>query len=295
MNMPQTISHNNSAVEGQLRKLLAQGKVVHAFLFVGSKEARLQIGKQLAKAILCGDPKEGAPCGTCSSCRKFDHGNHEDLLYMDLETAPGSAKTQIGVDAVEHLQEQLKLKPFGKRHVVLLEEAHLLNTAAQNKLLKTLEEPLGDSVLILLAERKDDLLPTVRSRCSIYTLESPGTDAPEEIRALAQTFFALWAKKALFYRKRDCIKPLLEEKADPRGKAAAFVETLELMMRDALLLPYKAQNGPYGGETPDFEELCAAVDAQAIEAAIRALEEANRSIKSGYNTGYTLKKLCLMI
>ena len=199
---------HNRAVADQLTALLAGGKLVHAFLFIGGKDSRLQIGKELAKAILCESPAQGDSCGACVSCRKFDHGNHEDFLYLDLETAPGNAKTQIGVDAVELLQEQLKLKPFGARHAVLIEEAHLLNTAAQNKLLKTLEEPAGDSVIILLAEKKDALLPTVLSRCSTYYLEDEQTQPDEEMLALAKSFLAVCADSPLFYRRRDCIKPL---------------------------------------------------------------------------------------
>ena len=285
----------NNAAGLQLQHLIGSGKVVHAFLFLGDKESRLAIGKELAKAILCEDPREGDSCGACVSCRKFDHGNHEDFLYLDLETAAGSAKTQIGVEAVDQLQQQLKLKPFGKRHVALLEEAHLLNTAAQNKLLKTLEEPAGDSVLILLADRKDALLPTVVSRCSTYYLEDSPSDADEDMTALVRDFFALCAGKALFYRKRDCLKPLLEEKNEPREKAAAFLESLELLLRDALVSPYEAQIGPSASEWPAFEELCAQYGPEALSRAIPAVEEASRSIKLGYNTGYTLKKLCLTI
>lgn len=273
--------------------MLNSGRLVHAFLFVGTKDIRLQTGKDLARAILCETPEEGGACGACASCRKFDHGNHEDFLYLDLETAPGSAKTQIGVDAVEHLQEQLKLKPFGKRHVVLIEEAHLLNTAAQNKLLKTLEEPAGDSVLILLAEKKDALLPTVVSRCSTYFLEDGGFEADEDVIAVARDFFRLFAEKSLFYRKRDCVKSILEEKNDPRGKALSFLQALQLLSRDALLSPYGAQKSPLSADWALFGELCDKIDPQAAERAISAAEAAIRSIRAGYNTGYTLKKLCL--
>ena len=273
--------------------MLNSGRLVHAFLFVGTKDIRLQTGKDLARAILCETPEEGGACGACASCRKFDHGNHEDFLYLDLETAPGSAKTQIGVDAVEHLQEQLKLKPFGKRHVVLIEEAHLLNTAAQNKLLKTLEEPAGDTVLILLAEKKDALLPTVVSRCSTYFLEDGGFEADEDVIAVARDFFRLFAEKSLFYRKRDCVKPILEEKNDPRGKALSFLQALQLLSRDALLSPYGAQKSPLSADWALFGELCDKIDPQAAERAISAAEAAIRSIRAGYNTGYTLKKLCL--
>ena len=286
---------HNRAVADQLTALLAGGKLVHAFLFIGGKDSRLQIGKELAKAILCESPAQGDSCGACVSCRKFDHGNHEDFLYLDLETAPGNAKTQIGVDAVELLQEQLKLKPFGARHAVLIEEAHLLNTAAQNKLLKTLEEPAGDSVIILLAEKKDALLPTVLSRCSTYYLEDEQTQPDEEMLALAKSFLAVCADSPLFYHRRDCIKPLLDEKGKPREKAAEFLQTLELLLREALLVPYGAQRSVLTRDWAAFEGIREKMDQQAIARAVEAAEEAGRCIRLGYNTGYTLKQLCLSL
>ena len=284
---------NNRAVAAQLKPLLQSGKLVHAFLFVGGKESRLQMGRALAEAILCESPVDGDACGSCLSCRKFSHGNHEDYLYVDLETAPGSAKTQIGVDAVEALQEQLKLKPFGKRHAAVIEEAHLLNTAAQNKLLKTLEEPAGDSVLILLAEKREALLPTVVSRCSTYYLEEDGEAPDEDMLKLARDFLAVCAQRPLFFPRRDCLKPLLEEKNDPRTKASAFLSCLQMLLRDALLHPYGAKPSPLSDGWDAFDTICEKMDRDALNRAIAAAEEAGRSIRLGYNTGYTLKKLCL--
>ncbi|MBP5750621.1 MAG: hypothetical protein J6X24_07510 [Firmicutes bacterium] len=284
---------SNKAVAAQLQPLLQSGKLVHAFLFVGGKESRLQMGRALAEAILCESPADGDACGTCLSCRKFRHGNHEDYLYVDLETAPGNAKTQIGVDAVEALQEQLKLKPFGKRHAAVIEEAHLLNTAAQNKLLKTLEEPAGDSVLILLAEKREALLPTVVSRCSTYYLEEDREIPDEEMLKLAREFFALCAQRPLFFPRRDCLKPLLEEKNDPRGKASAFLSCLQMLLRDALLFPYGTKPSPFSDGWNEFGLVCEKMDRDALDRAIAAVEDAGRSVRLGYNTGYTLKKLCL--
>jgi hypothetical protein len=283
----------NKAVAAQLASLLKSSKLVHAYLFVGGKESRLQMGKALAAAILCGSPRGGDACGTCLACRKFAHGNHEDYLYTDLETAPGNAKTQIGVDAVEALQEQLKLKPFGSRHVAVIEEAHLLNTAAQNKLLKTLEEPAGDSVIILLAEKKEALLPTVVSRCSTYFLEDEAVLPENSQVELARAFFTLCAGRSLFYQKRDCLKPVLEEKNDPRAKAASFLECLLMLLRDALLSPYAPDRSPVSRGWDAFEEVCARMDPEKLIDSIHAVEEAIRSVRLGYNTGYTLKKLCL--
>ena len=285
----------NKAVADQLLSLLGSGKLVHAFLFVGGKESRLQIGRELAKAILCEMPAGGDSCGSCVACRKFDHGNHEDFLYMDLETAPGNAKTQIGVDAVELLQEQLKRKPFGPRHAVLLEEAHLMNAAAQNKLLKTLEEPTGDSVIILLAEKKDALLPTVLSRCSTYYLEDEQAVPDGEMLALAKSFLETCAQSPMFYRRRDCLKPLLDEKNKPREKSAEFLQILEFLLREALTAPYTKERSVLRSDWPAFESFCAKMDSAALVRTIEAVEEASRCVRLGYNTGYTLKQLCLSI
>ena len=284
---------DNKPLAKQLTALLTSGRLVHAFLFIGGQKSRLRLGKELAKAILCEGPVEGDSCGTCASCRKFEHGNHEDFLYVDLETAPGTAKTQIGVDAVEFVHEELKKKPFGARHAVLIEEAHLLNAAAQNKLLKTLEEPAGDSVLILLSEKRQALLDTVVSRCSVYHLQEEDLAPDEASLELARSFFTLFCKKALFYRKKDCLKPLLEEKSEQKGRSAAFLHCFRSLLRDALLSPYGAEASSLSAAWDEYAALRSALDREAIKQALHATEEAEKSIRLGYNAGYALKKLCL--
>ena len=97
----------------------------------------------------------------------------------------------------------------------------------------------------------------------------------------------------MFYHKRDCVKSILEEKNDPRGKALCFLQAFQLLSRDALLSPYGAQNSPLSADWALFGELCDKIDQQAADRAISAADAAIRSVRAGYNTGYTLKKLCL--
>ena len=274
--------------------MLQANKLTHAFLFVGGAKSRLEMGMELAKAILCSRSSEGDSCGMCTSCRKFDHGNQEDFLFMNLESSPGSATTQIGVEAVEFIQEQLKLKPYGERHVVVLDEAHLLNVQAQNKLLKTLEEPSGDSVIILLSERKEAMLPTVLSRCSIYFLEDEPIDASSEILAAAAEFAQLCIAGAPFYKKKECLKPILDEKDGVKENALAFVAALEVILRDAAVCPRSAEIKPMSAVSPAAVKLDN-IDFEKLKKAVLASEEASRCLKLGYKTGYTLKKLCLSI
>ena len=148
----------------QLYHAIASGRVAGAYLFVGVAN----VGKEtaalhFAKSINCLTPGEGA-CGTCLSCRKSDDGNHPDLQII----RPSGAWTKI--DQIRELQRRIIYRPLeGKRKVYILTEAERMNLEAANCLLKTLEEPPADSVLILLTTNLDALLPTTRSRCQIIT------------------------------------------------------------------------------------------------------------------------------
>lgn len=303
--------NNNKNIYGQLSAMVACGKIPQALMFVGGQESRLEMGRETAKAILCvnsgscgssespgscggsGHCAPGDSCGHCLSCRKFDHDNHEDFIFMNLENSPGSARTQIGVESVLYIQEQLKLKPYGKRHVVLLDEAHLLNIQAQNKLLKTLEEPSGDSVIILLTEKKDALLPTVLSRCSCFFLEDEAVIQSGPAAEIALRFALLCAENAPFYRKKECIKEIIEDKENSRALAMEFVSALEVYLRDAAVTERSRELKPLGGKAIDIR--LKSMDFRTLKQAVLGAEEAARALKAGYNTGYTLKKLCLCI
>ncbi|MCE2396804.1 DNA polymerase III subunit delta', partial [Candidatus Poribacteria bacterium] len=146
----------------QLYHAIASNRVAGAYLFVGiANVGKETIALHFAKTINCLTSDAGA-CGTCLACRKADDGNHPDLQII----RPSGA--WIKIDQIRDLQKRIIYRPLeGARKVYILTEAERMNLEAANCLLKTLEEPPADSVLILLTTNLDALLPTIRSRCQI--------------------------------------------------------------------------------------------------------------------------------
>jgi DNA polymerase-3 subunit delta' len=145
-----------------LRLALTSGRLHHAYLFVGPEG----IGKRtlaiaLAKAVHC---SAGAHdfCGSCVNCQRIDDGNHPDVRIIE----PLTGKKEISILQVREFERELNFRSFtGQRKIIIVDPATLMNLASQNALLKTLEEPPQDSLLILIAPSAGGLLPTLRSRC----------------------------------------------------------------------------------------------------------------------------------
>ena len=146
------------------------------------------VGKRLlatavAQALNCGAPRRAAArgaidgCGGCSACRRIASGTYSDVLFLE----PGESGS-ITIDQVRVAIEQVGYRPFeGRRRVIVVDDADLLVPAAQNALLKTLEEPPACSQLVLVTARPDMLLDTVRSRCPRLRLGLLGVREIEEI------------------------------------------------------------------------------------------------------------------
>ena len=146
----------------QFNHAIASKRVAGAYLFAGPTHVGKEtVAVDLARSMNCLAWDEG-PCGACLSCRKIEDGNHPDVHII----RPSGAWTRI--DQIRALQKQIVYRPFeGKQKVYILAEAERMNQEAANCLLKTLEEPPPESVLILLTANLAALLPTVRSRCQI--------------------------------------------------------------------------------------------------------------------------------
>jgi len=142
-----------------------------AYLLAGSGGSGVRrTADYLAQAILCAAP--AAPCGECLACRKVMHGNHP-ALYR----SPDFAVVKEKVDTARAVIEHLALRPYeGEYQVVIVPGADCFNPPAGNALLKTLEEPPGRAVLILLARHLTAVLPTIRSRCQVLRLPMPALD-----------------------------------------------------------------------------------------------------------------------
>lgn len=150
-------------VVNALRRSIASNRVAHAYLFDGIPGCgRRTTALTLIATLFCHQPVESEACGSCPSCKKIAAGNHPDLHQLQ----PLPDKRDISIEQVRELQQMLALRPFeAKRKACLIEPAERMSIGAANSLLKTLEEPPGHGLLILLTSQADLLLPTVRSRC----------------------------------------------------------------------------------------------------------------------------------
>lgn len=187
---------------------------------------------------------------------------------------PKDGKQRILTEDIEALRKELKYKSFGSRRVVLIKNADSMQAAAQNKLLKTLEEPLGNTVMILHADRPGAMLQTVRSRC----IEVSGSEALPELSdnsvRMAELFYGKTQSGAEFYELKAVLLEILEDKESGREKAFAFLDAFENILR---------------------EELVKTLDANALGRKIRLTEETRRRLISGFSTAYALKALTLDI
>jgi DNA polymerase III delta' subunit len=145
-----------------LRRVAAGGRLAHSLLLAGPPGiGKRRVADAFAAMLLCEEKGEDA-CGHCDSCRQFAAGSHPDLIVVTLP----KDKREIPIEKARELNQFLRLQPLrGGRKIAIVDDAHLMNLAAQNALLKGLEEPPPGSLAILVAHNADALLPTIRSRC----------------------------------------------------------------------------------------------------------------------------------
>ena len=162
-----------------LKRALANDALAHAYLFSGEQG----IGKRLtayalAAALNCEAPGAGGGCGACPACRRVAGGLHPDVRVVMPESRDDQllatlsskeaekASDEIKIDQIRRAQDSISLKPSeGRKKVLIVDGAETMNEASQNAFLKTLEEPPGDSLIILITSMPQSLLPTIRSRC----------------------------------------------------------------------------------------------------------------------------------
>lgn len=152
-----------------LKSSLLRDRVAHAYMFTGAPgTGKRTLAEVFAAALNCearGEDWDGEPCGECRSCRKQAHGNHPDLQVIEPDGA------RLKVEQMRELRRENARRPYEARHkVFIIDQAELMTDEAANSLLKTLEEPPGPAVFILLSAYPARILQTIRSRCSILKL-----------------------------------------------------------------------------------------------------------------------------
>jgi len=161
-----------------LRKANARDHLAHALLFAGPDG----IGKRTVAlgfaAFLQCEARTDDACGECASCAQVAAGSHPDVQAV----AVPAGKKEIGVERIRELKRFMQMRPVrGRAKVAVIDDAQMLTVAAQNALLKTLEEPPPHSFLVLVVNNLDALLPTVRSRCQPVRFAPLPTDAVVDI------------------------------------------------------------------------------------------------------------------
>lgn len=212
-----------------LRNILKKNRVPNALMFWGpSGVGKRLTAYELAKAINCPE-SEFDSCGACLSCRKIAHGNHPDIHV----TAPVKKSRIISVDAISDILELATLRPFeAEWRIFIIQEADRMQAPAQNRLLKTLEEPAGQTLFILVTEHPQALLPTIRSRCQRIRF---GGLSPETI-------------KRLLLQERDMDEVLAESVAGiAQGQMTRALELIEGEKRDTM---FEFIHRLHGGEDP---------------------------------------------
>ena len=150
-----------------LKNAVKSGKLAHAYLFCGPRGVgKTTCARIFAKAINCENPtNEGEACNECESCKAFAEGRSYNIFELD-------AASNNSVENIKTLMEQTRIPPqVGRYKVFIIDEVHMLSTAAFNAFLKTLEEPPAHVIFILATTEKHKILPTILSRCQIYDFE----------------------------------------------------------------------------------------------------------------------------
>ncbi len=156
-----------TALTTTLKNAVKSGKLAHAYLFCGPRGVgKTTCARIFAKAINCQNPTtEGEACNECESCKSFNEQRSLNIFELD-------AASNNSVEHIKTLMEQTRIPPqIGRYKVFIIDEVHMLSTAAFNAFLKTLEEPPAHVIFILATTEKHKILPTILSRCQIYDFE----------------------------------------------------------------------------------------------------------------------------
>jgi DNA polymerase-3 subunit delta' len=263
--------------KAKLEAELRASRLAHAYLFVGPEGCgRGTLALALFQALNC-EKKDGEePCGECGSCRRAMAGQHEDLLV--LAPPQGQASAQIKVEEVREVIRTLSFAPYGGgTRLVLIREAEHLNPTSANVLLKTLEEPPQDNLIVLTVKDAKGILPTLVSRCrrvNLMPLE-PGLIA-NELERRGQDSDAAALKAAM--------------SGGSLGKALQMDESRLATDLEMMVQRLSAQDGAVGdwafserlvkefrGTTIDRQGLTAALDLLAIYFRDQAVKAVGRS------------------
>ncbi len=219
-------------------------KLPHALLLKGkSGTGKLHFAQSLARALLCESPRmDGSACLSCTACNWFDHGIHPDFRLLEPEIDENGKKAaQITIDQVRSLVSFMNMTTHRNGYrIVLIHPADAMNVHSANALLKTLEEPHGKTLFVLVTHKQQALLPTISSRCRIISMPFPRREealAWLKEKGIAGSFLAEsgnapLAALDLAGRDRTLLDHVLEKLGNPASLDA--VELAEICQKTPL-------------------------------------------------------------
>lgn len=261
----------------RLGDAVRSGIVSHAYIIEGDSNIdKMGFARAFCQALTCKEmPGEG--CGKCVNCRKIADGNHEDLYVVEPDdtTASKSGTNSIKDAAVEELQVRLKEKPTaGGHNMAVISGGDTMTARAQTRFLKTLEEPPEGTVIMILSENSEELLPTINSRCVNIRLYDVNGEDRTEGSETAGRILGMIMDKAYFAD----VKAELDKSVKSRQDAYELLDGMESLIgaivrgnKDISMTPEQA------------------------EKSTELIEEARRDIKLGAGYNYRIRDLVLLI
>lgn len=304
-----------------------RSRLPHALLLTGARGiGKWHCARLMARTLVCRQPDaQGRACGQCQSCHLAAAGTHPDIHGVTLEVSDSDKQTkEIKVDQIRRLCNALEqTSQFGGYKVAIIDPAERMNRNAANSLLKTLEEPSGDCVLILVSARSSRLPPTVRSRCQIHRMRPPpraeaavwlsarypdkdpdvllaaAQGAPFAAASLAESDDDLALRRSLF----GALRALAEGETEPEQAAADWYRHVDERLfgwwiswiQDLIALA----SAPTGHElaNPDFEKdlraLATRINLRELFGIYAQLQQASRLTLGSVNPQLLLESLLL--
>jgi len=263
---------------------VSRGALPPSLIFAGPAESGTRATAialaQLLNCLHAGEPNFSDACGECQACVKIARGVHPDVLVVE----PGESGT-IKIDQIRDVVDRSTFRPFeGRRRVVIVDEADAMVAAAQNALLKTLEEPPPSSIFVLVTSRPDVLLATVRSRCIRLVFTEQGTvEADSDVLDVA-TRVLTHAATGNDAARLEGAKVLLEgtgnNTAQDRATVSERLRAAATMVRDMAAMDTRAEGGLVNADRKqDLERLAPSYRGRRGVAAYEAIDDALEAIE----------------